>query len=47
MRVFTEKTGWVEVIRDDIEHLCMWLAVPGYTFYGASYQEILKVEDND
>jgi len=47
MEVYTEKTGWVRVIRDDKKHLGMWLSVPGYTFYFAKYQEIITVKRLD
>jgi hypothetical protein len=45
MIAYTEKTGWVEVVHDDVDHFCMRLAVPGYTFYLASYQEILEIRE--
>ena len=47
MRAFTKKTGWVPVLKDDVDHLGMWLCVPGYTFYLVAYQEILAVEDTE
>ena len=44
MQVYTKKTGWVHVIKDDLDRLSMWLDVPGYTFYLAKYQEITKYQ---
>lgn len=47
MQIFTKKTGWVSVLRDDVKNLCFWVAVRGYTFYAAGYTEVLAYDDSD
>lgn len=44
MRIFTKRTGWVQVLRDCQRVLCFSVAVQGYTFFLVGYQEVLAVE---